>query len=184
MDGRRAWRWCLEVVGVAEGLVIQHLAGGRLSAPLCSAPQYAAWLQLGWRAPKLFGQLRLSNFHVILGEREGDSSWGSAMGERSSPIRSSAPHFWQRSPRQLRLHFANYVLTFLDLKTEGKSGARGSSGAGGLEVIGFVSYRFLLVELISPKEVKWNEMNSTDLVETIYFFVFKWIVLQSETILK
>lgn len=42
------------------------------------------------------------------------------MGERSSPIRSSAPHFWQRSPRQLRLRFANYVLTFLDLKKKEK----------------------------------------------------------------
>lgn len=53
-----------------------------------------------------------------------------------------------------------------------------------MEVIGFVFYRFLLMELISPKEVKWNEMNSTDLLETIYFFVFKLIILQSETILK
>lgn len=121
------------MVGVAQGLVIQSLARGRVAALLCPAPQHAAWLQLGWRAPKLFGQLRLSNFHVILVEREGDSSWGSVMGERSSPIRSSAPHFWQRSPRQLRLRFANYVLTFLDLKKKEKveQGEVLAQGVGG-----------------------------------------------------
>lgn len=37
-----------------------------------------------------------------------------------------------------------------------------------LEVIGFMFYRFPLMDLISPKEVKWNWVNSIDLVETTH----------------
>lgn len=72
MDGGRdgdAWRWWVWA-GAAEGLIIQNLTGGRDAAPLCSPPQHTAWLQLSSRAPKLFGQLQLSNSHVILGEQE------------------------------------------------------------------------------------------------------------------
>lgn len=75
MDGGRdgdAWRWWVWAGGTGGGLIIHNLTGGRGpdAPPLCSPPQHAAWLQLGGRAPKLFGQLRLSNSHVILGEQE------------------------------------------------------------------------------------------------------------------
>lgn len=78
------------------------------------------------------------------------------MGERSSPTRSSAPHFWQRSLRQLRLRFANYVLTFLDLKKKKKEKKveQGEVLALRVEVIGSMFYRFLLMELTPPQEVK------------------------------